>query len=317
MTALLWARNGYKVGLVPELSTKQPDIKAEKDGREWFIECKRLSKASDYGERERAKWLKMYTYLPQLLHRFDLVLEVTFHVELFELKDSFLFDILRDKLNKKPKNGLLVNNSKVTIRVSFANFATINAHLEKFSVRNPSPQMSELIGGKRDDTFGFTSGAVAQNFRLGSGIGNNIFAEQISKAWGAYWKSASSSAIDAKARDISRQIRAAIKQLPSDQATVIHIGIETYDGPEVEIRRFDKINKTMNDLGIEGENLSWVYCHFFQSYSPPDQHHVFDESLYRFKNMDIDLSEPLEETSLIIPWENNEENNLHWMKEQP
>ena len=114
LTALLWTRNGYQVAFVPELkSVKQPDLKAIKDGNQWFIECKRLSKSSDYAKIEKDKWLKMFTHIRPLLLPLDLVLEVTFHEEISTFKETFLFDLLKTKLKKRPKPGLLLTNSKV------------------------------------------------------------------------------------------------------------------------------------------------------------------------------------------------------------
>jgi len=318
LTALLWARNGYQVSFLPELkSEKQPDLKAVKDGKEFFIECKRLSKASVYADKEKEKWLKMSRHVVHLLAAMDLVLEVIFHEELSELKETFLLDVLKNKLKKKPKPGLLLTNSKVTVRVSGVNYNQIHAHLLNFSVRNPSPQLAELVGGRRDDSFGFTHGVAADHFRLGSGLGNNVFIDRIRKAYGIYWKCTAPASVEKKARDIFAHLKAALQQLPTVPNSVIHIGIETYDGPEVEQERFKKINSTMNRFDIKGQNLTWVYCHFFQSYAPPDQMYVFDESSFRFHNVALNVPEPLEITSMIVPWENTEENNLHWLKPQP
>ena len=60
LVALLWRNNGWSsVSFIPENKReKTPDISA-KDGRnEWMIECKRLSKLSNYSAREYAKWRK-------------------------------------------------------------------------------------------------------------------------------------------------------------------------------------------------------------------------------------------------------------------
>ncbi|WP_158991695.1 hypothetical protein [Mucilaginibacter sp. L196] len=318
LVALVWVRNGYTVSFIPELKhTRQPDIKAIKDGKEWFIECKRLSKSPDYSAREKAKWLKMLSYIRNLLMERDMVLDVTIHKELEKLPDTFLFDQLFEKLKLVTTPGWVVTNSLLSCQVWFVDYQAVNKHLEDFSVRSPSPQLNKLIAGKLDDNKGFSSGTMAQVFRLGPGIGNNIFTDQVGKAFGAFWSCDAPKATDKKARDIKQHLEKALSQLPMDEHSVVHVGIETYDGLDVEVERFKKINHTVNGMEIKNQNLTWIYVHFFQSYAPPDQSWVFDESLVRFNNTLLNVPEPLKHTSLIIPFDKTEENNMHWFKPQP
>ena len=158
--------------------TKQPDIKAIKDGKEWFIECKRLSKSADYTSREKDKWLKMVSYLRTILLERNMVLDVTIHKELVALTDIFLFDELGEKLKLVKVPGIVVKNDVLAVNVAFVDFEAINSHLEKFSVRSPSPQLNKLISGSLDDNKGFTSGTMARVFRLGTGI-----------SWDKFWNS--------------------------------------------------------------------------------------------------------------------------------
>lgn len=318
LVALVWVRNGYKVSFIPEIKhKKQPDIKAVKKDKEWFIECKRLSKSADYSAREKEKWLLMLSHIRNLLMEHDLVLNVVFHEELEKLPDTFLYDQLSDKLKSITKPGLVIENKELNVTAWFVDYLSINSHLEDFSVRTPSPQLNALIGGRIDDNKGFSSGTLAKVFRLGAGIGNNIFVDQVDKAFGAFWSCDAPAATDAKARDIKRHLEKALRQLPPVENSVVHVGIETYDGLEVEVTRFSKINKTINEIGMENQSLKWIYIHFFQSYAPPDQSWVFDESLARFKNVVLRVPEPLKKTSLIVPFEKTEENNLHWFKPRP
>jgi hypothetical protein len=318
LVALVWVRNGYKVSFIPELkSKKQPDIKAVKKDKEWFIECKRLSKSPDYSAREKEKWLVMLSHIRNILMDRDLVLNAVFHEELEKLSDTFLYDELAEKLKLIKEPGWLIDNDQISVTAWFVDYSAINSHLEAFSVRTPSPQLNALIGGELDDDKGFSSGTIAKVFRLGPGIGNNIFVDQVGKAFGAFWSCDAPAATDAKARDIKQHLEKALKQLPMIENSVVHVGIETYDGLDVEVTRFSKINKTINEIGIANQNLKWIYVHFFQSYAPPDQSWVFDESLARFRNVLLKAPEPLKKTSLIVPFEKTEKNNLHWFKPQP
>ncbi|UEG55024.1 hypothetical protein LLH06_08610 [Mucilaginibacter daejeonensis] len=317
LVSLLWVRNGWKVEFIEDKKAKQPDFKAEKGKREWYVECKRLEKTSDYSVREKAKWLKMLSLLSPLLLKLNLILDLVFHVEILSLQDDFMERELSEKLPLMVTPGIIISNEIWDVSASFVDYSAINLHLRDFSVRSPSPQLYQLIGGKLDNNRGFTSGYVADLFRLGPGRGNNIFADGLSKAYGARWSCDAPEAIDKKARDIKKQLSKALEQLPQGPRSVVHIGIETYEGADVERHRLDKITATVEDIGLIDKNLQWVYCHFFQAYAPPDQFWVFDESLSRYRNILSPLNEPLKHTSLVVPWEKTEENNLHWFKPQP
>ena len=102
LIALVWKRNGYStVEFIPETShRKTPDFLARSDRDEWYVECKRLQKRSEYSEREREKWLAMWSPFAQHLARngHSLVFDVTFHVELETLPDDYLMEHLAGEL---------------------------------------------------------------------------------------------------------------------------------------------------------------------------------------------------------------------------
>ncbi len=70
LTALVWVRNGWNVSFLEESKTgKMPDLYAKKDDREFYIECKRQMKTSDYTYRETKKRQIMISYLSKELLR--------------------------------------------------------------------------------------------------------------------------------------------------------------------------------------------------------------------------------------------------------
>ena len=318
LVGTLWVRNGWKVSMVPAKGgQKSADLKATKLGEEWTIECKRLSQSSDYSKREREKWLRMVSFISPTLIEHNFLLDITFHVELLSLPDTFLFDQLNSKLSLVTHEVKVCSNEIWDVQVSFVNMFRIHQHLEKFMVKFGSPQMNELISGKRDSNRGFTSGLYARNSRHGGGKGFNVFIEAVDNAYGIRWSCDAEAAIEAKARDVRQQVKDALKQFPESTKAAVHIGIETYDGAEVEMRRFQKINQSMWDLGVSGKHLHWIFCNFFQTYAPPEQCWVIDESQYQFKNIAFPLDDPIPHKSLIVPWEMTAEDNLHWFKQEP
>jgi len=279
LTALLWTKNGYQVAFIPEeMEKKTPDIIAEKEGRTWNIECKRQTKTSNYSYKETAKRQKMISYISKTLIERNILLDIIFHIELETLPDTFLRDILEQKL-KLAIPGKIVSNNKVDIDLKFVDMLAIKKHLEINSVKYNSPMLNELIGKKTVDNKGFTCAVYANFFRVGDGEVNNLYISDIANAYGVYWSCDSEKALWAKARDIKNQLHKAMQQFNSKETAVIHVGMETYDGPEVESTRNSKIKQTIERISPEQTNLRWIFCHFFQAYSKPDQAWVFDETV--------------------------------------
>lgn len=317
LTALLWARNGYEVVFLAEEDGKRtPDLIARKGDKTWNIECKRQSKTADYTYRETAKRKKMISYLTDTLIARNILLEIAFHVELEPLPDTFLRDLLEKKLQQTAKAGRIVSSEQVDVDLAFVDIGAINAHLEKFYVKHYSPQMNSLICKKPVDNKAFTSSLYGQMFRVGDGEVNNLYVNEISHAFGVYWTCDSSEAVSAKARDIKKQLYAAMQQFNSDDTAVVHIGMETFDGPAVERERYEKIQNTFEQIDPKNTNLKWIFCSFFQAYSPPDQLFVFDEtvnSISRFRE-----KVPLEKKLMIVPEDADTASDIaHWDRPLP
>ena len=317
MTALLWARNGYQVAFLDEKKAgKTSDIIAKRDEETWSIECKRQSKTSDYTYRENTKRQKMVSYISKTLLERNILLDIEFHVELENLPDTFLKDLLEEKL-KRPVTGKIVSNTKVDIELSFVDMFKIKEHLENNSVKDYSPMLHSLIGKKPIDNKGFTCGIAADYFRIGEGDVNNLYISYISNAFGVYCSCDAKEALWAKARDIKNQVHKAMQQFNSQNNAVIHVGMETFDGPQVEKKRFDKIKSTIAQISTENTNLKWIFCSFFQAYSRPHEYYIFDETVSTISPY-LTPKPPLDTRLMIVPEDENTEDDLnHWDRPLP
>lgn len=317
LTALLWARNGYEVVFLEERgSEKTPDLLAQKDGKEWFIECKRQSKTADYTYRETAKRQKMVSCISKNLIEKNILLDIVFHVELEKLPDTYLKDLLADTI-KNPVAGRIISNEQIDVDLSFVDISAIKKHLKKYSVKNSSPMLHALIGKKPVDNKGFTCGIYANFFRVGEGEVNNFYIEDIENAFGIYWSCDAKDALLAKARDIKNQVFNAMQQFNSDGTAIIHVGMETFDGPNVEAARFDKIKDTIEKIDPSKTNLRWIFCHFFQAYSPPDDCWVFDETVSTMTAL-VNPIPPLRKRMMVVPEdEESSDYDSHWERPLP
>lgn len=318
LTALLWCRNGYDVSFLEEKNgRKTPDIVAVKDGKSWFIECKRQSKTADYTYRETYKRQKMVSHISKSLIEKNILLDIVFHVELESLSDTFLKDILEQKI-QNPIAGKIVSNSQVDIWLDFVKIKEIKEHLKKYYVKNNSPMLNKLIGEKPIDNRAFTCGVFADFYKVGDGEVNNLYINDIEMAFGIYCSCDAKEAIWAKARDIKNQVYKAMQQFDSDGTAVIHIGLETFDGSAVEMARFEKIKGTIEEIDPTKTNLRWIFCSFFQAYSPPDRDWDFDETVSTMSPY-VDKHPPLDNPMMIV--EDDDSNisdfDKHWDRPLP
>lgn len=320
LVALVWKKNGYEVSFLEEKKgTKTPDLMAEKNGEVWHIECKRQSKTSDYTYLETAKRQTMLSYIQLDLIQRNLLLDITFHVELKSLPDTYLKDLLVGKLDKIV-TGDVVSNKQITIHFSHIDLIAANEHLANYSVKKNSPTMNMLIGGKAVDNKAFSCGTIARYFRLGDGEINNLYIDHLDNAYGVFWTCDAEEAIHAKARDIIKQVHSAIQQFIGEEYgfnSVLHIGMETFDGPEVERARFKKIQSSTGSINPADHKLSWIFCHFFQSYTTPSQEWVFDETVQQLTPY-INPTLPLTQRLLVVPEDGDTADNIvHWDRPLP
>ena len=319
--ALLWKRNGYPtVEFIRESPLrKTPDFRAHSGRDEWFVECKRLQKSSEYSERERAKWLAMWSRFVQYLtrHRMSLVFEMTFHVELESLPDDYLMTQLAGKLPFLSFPCHLISNETWDVTAKPVDFDRASVHLNKFRVRVPSDQLQELLAGYRDLRRGFTCAIEGDVVRVGDTVGHNQFLDALSFAACSFWSCDARQAISHKARDIRRQLARAVEQLPPAEKCAVHLGLETLDGPLVEEARFRRIMRSTVRFDSLDKDLRWIYCHLFESYAPPDQSWVIDETVLHFGRNLPGHDEPFSFRSSIVPEDETSSDGVHWRRDPP
>ncbi|MCK9397404.1 MAG: hypothetical protein M0Q44_17670 [Methylobacter sp.] len=324
LVALLWKRNGWEnVSFISEsiiYREKTPDIRAESENDEWIIECKRLNGRSEYSEKERKKWLKMWCHLRDYLidKQIPAVLEIVFHVELEPLPDDFLVKELAGKLPLLSSRCIVVSDERWQVSFDTVDFNRAEAYFDKnFCVKNPSSQLCELVAGYYDPNRGFTCVTLGQSGRFGEIRANNQYFTSMDFAAGAFWYCDAEKSIDRKARDITDHLANAVKKLPEDKKSIIHVGVETLDGVLVEKKRYERIFNKVTNFDNSGKDLRWVYCHLFQSYAPPTQDWVFDETVSHFSHVDFETASPLTDNGVMACDQDIPVDGMHWLRNTP
>lgn len=321
LIALVWKRSGYStVEFIPETSDhKTPDFLARSEQEDWFVECKRLQKRSEYSERERKKWITMWSPFAQHLARngHSLVFDITFHVELETLPENCLMEHLAGKLRLLSFPCHIAANDMWDVRAAPVDYVRARAHLRRYRVRLPSDQLQELVAGYREPRRGFSCMVVGKLARLGGAAGSSRFLDDLSFAACSFWSCDAPRAIQRKARDIRSRLVRAVDQLPSTGRCAVHLGLETRDGHLVEEERFSRIMRSVLDFDPLGKDLRWVYCHLFESYAPPDYPWVVDETVLHFGRELPGRNEPIGCRAALLPATEKFSEGLHWRRDPP
>ena len=314
LVALTWKINGFDtVEFLEETpESKTPDLRASNNADEWFIECKRLDRDSQYTRTERVKWRSMWSDLSDCLirDRHSVVLDIRFHVELQSLPDDYLASQLSGKLKLVQPPSHIVSNDTMDVTVSPVDYGAANRHLARYSVRCPSDQLDELVGGQRNPNRGF-SAIVNGDFKE---LDKASFLNHLDFAAAAFWYCDAPEAVFAKARHVRRRLAGAIDQLPASGKGAVHIGLETVDGAMVEEARFILNNMNVTTIDPRGKDLRWVYCHLLQFYSPPLDPWVIDETVSQYGS---DSTQPLSSPGIFLSDETTLEDGMHWHRPPP
>ena len=97
----------------------------------------------------------------------------------------------------------------------------------------------------------------------------------------------------------------------------VHLGLETLDGPLVEQVRLDRTRHSVVNFDTLDKDLRWVYCHLFESYAPPDQCWVMDETVTHFGKSLTGRDEPLAFRPVIVPDDETAADGVHWDRDPP
>ncbi|MBW7991683.1 MAG: hypothetical protein FVQ84_16940 [Planctomycetes bacterium] len=311
LVALIYKRNGMdSVSFVPETPTSPtPDIKVKNSTEEYYVECKRMSKSSDYSLEEREKWLRIAQPLQEYIciRKRPLVVDIVFHVELRSLENNFVRSELISKLEFVCCPCVLIDNEVWTVTVDFVDYKRIDERMSKVDVKLASSSLSELVTGKYEPYRGQRVMCLVDR----SGI-NDTYVSKIHFAAATTWSCDAENAKQAKARDIRRRLAAALKQLPDAKPGIVHIGLESHDGMSIEKERYARIVNTVRQFDARGKDLDWIYCHIFDPRVPPDKNWDFGETVYYF-GRNNPLSEPLKRMSVALPDDAEVHDGASWL----
>lgn len=320
--ALMYAKNGWNVSFIPETSIKKtPDLFVERDGNQFFVECKRQAKVTEYSETERTEWNKRWGILVQTMGRFKVptFMDVSFKVEVAETPLTVLASVFTEIAKRKMiSSGYSLENDQISVTVDFINMKSVNKHFEEYQVSWNSPQMVALFAGGYERNGSYTQVHSPKGINT---VGPddeehilNMFCTGVNTAYCAKWECISDTSIDKKAKDVRKLLGKAVGQAPEEGNTIVHIAYETLHGPLVEFERHKKIANSINTFDYKNKNVKVVFCHALQpSVGPEDSE--WAETTMSFGRDGCDPSAILDNDLLLDESATKTANETHWYQD--
>lgn len=281
-----YASEGWNVLAIPETKgTKTPDYQVERNRQRYIVECKRLTRRSEYTEKERDAWLRLWGPARDWLteHSISKVWTILLHEEIHTYSADFLLAIVRDYVASRNLAATVVDDERCKISVEDVDYIAIDKALKDHYVKLNSSREREVITGRHNPDYGLTSSIYGKPVAMGPGTTRSSwYWDEISFVSSAYWRCDAAAALNIKARDIIKRLAEATEQLPEHVPGIVHIGLETADGDDVELVRSEKIVRTIDGFDPRGKRLARVFLHFFRSESSPDEAWAIDETTQQF-----------------------------------
>lgn len=285
LVAFSYAEAGWDVEFLEEGERKTPDLFVKRGDQEFFVECKRLTRGQGYTGTERDDFLKLWDKLSPALYenRQWLWLDATFYVKPQSLPENYLLEASKSFLPVKSGGKHEVwNDGKVSIYARQLNGNKINNYLDSNGVKYLSAKMIEVISGERrafDETPTTLLCSIEKYSEYQGGVLSVLgrYVNRLGFACGMTRSIVSEESIRIKARDVKKVLSEAIKQLPKDRPSIVHIGIEATDGFAVEKARNDKLREIAN-FDFDNRAISLVRLHRFVPLASADLLYDFIET---------------------------------------
>lgn len=257
LVALAYRRSGWSVTFVPEQrgGARTPDLYVSQSRRHWAAECKRMM-PSPYTEREKARGNALAAPIHALSLELgeSIVVELGYKVELTDVPDDYLANHVRPRAKARALDPW--DDHISTGRVRPVNWPLTRRVLAHDDVYFGSSRMVELLSG------GYVHEAdhsMAAKWRPSPS--RPAWAEAVFQASVVSWMSLSPAAVSWKAKHFKSMLAKAEGQLPADRPDVIHVGMESMAGNDIDAARHFRNLFEARFFEAKNPRLRWAYAH--------------------------------------------------------
>lgn len=310
LVALAYRRAGWtEVAFVPEQrgGGRTPDLHVSRPRWTWAVECKRML-PSPYAEREKRRGEELAAPIHALSLELgeSIVVELVYKVELQDVPDGYLESHVRPLTEAKSLN--FWDDDIAIGRVRPVNWPLTLKVLAEDDVYFGSSRMIELLSG------GYVHDAdhsMAAKWRPSPK--RPAWAEAVFHASVVTWASRSPSAVSWKSKHFKSVLAKAEGQLPTDRHGVIHVGMESMAGNDIDARRHFWNLFQARFFETRNSNLRWAYAHYFvpELTTRKDESWALNETVAPFRIGRHRTKWPLPNQLLLTPPEEMRD-GTHW-----
>lgn len=314
LVALAYRRGEWdRVEFVPETPGRgrTPDLHVFRPRSRWAVECKRLAPSS-YAAQEKKRGMKLADPVHNLALDVgqSIVVEVNYKIELADVPDDYLVSQIRSTIEKKRFGKW---DDEISFgRVRPIDWRLIRKVLAKDDVYFGSSRMIELLVGY------YVHEADHSMFAKWRPSGSRpSYAEAVYQASVISWRTLSAKAVRQKARHFRRILADAEGQLPSDRPGVIHVGVESYAGSNVDFTRHMLNALESRSFTPRKSRLRWVYGNYFvpEATTRKDESWAITETMVPYKIGVHRTRWPLPGHLLVSPKDAGRQ-GVHWDSDQ-
>lgn len=309
LVALAYRRAGWETAFVPERPgvAKTHDLNVSKGRRRWAVECKRMDRSSyDARERARGEELASAVHAQALAASRSIYMQVAFDAELVDLPDAYLGRHAAAYLAGDAPAYWHDEHGMGTIRE--IDWRLARKVFAKDFVYFGSSRMIELLIGGYDHDFGHSMAGKWRPHRE-----RPFWADAVYQASVVAWRNRSSTAIRMKAMHFRSVVAKAAQQLPKDRPGVVHVGVESWSGPEADAVRHILNKLEMMDFDPGDSRLRWVYGEYVapEVTTRENESWGIEETSASYRVGNHSTAEPLPYHMLLTPEEGIKQ-GVHW-----
>lgn len=279
LVAASYLRKGFKVEFLETKGIKTPDLRIYDEENEFFVECKKLQRRTDYAEKERDIYLVSWDGIKhKLLKDFP---NYWFEIEIKkEIVGEKLIDFNKkfSCLKELSNSNMFFEDEEVIIHGKRQNILSINKYLDNNYVKMESFTFSKLLGGEYVRSNSDRTHILEMQpeyFKAASAPVLGLFVRKLAHFCGATRKFTNEKSQNKKAKAVGKQITEALDQLRGFQNKVVHVLYEAMETEDVESLRWSKIEENILDiLPCIDESTDSIKLHRVQYLESVDQ--MFD-----------------------------------------
>lgn len=324
IVAFAYAEAGWDVEFIMEGSERTPDMLVTRGKLRFHVECKRLSRRTEYAEKERKRFLELWDRGTSTLIHFgqSIWFKGVFHTPLKDLSDHCLSELWIKSIPLSSGEHLICDDSKMTIFARRIDIEWLRGQIkDRYPVHAYSGALSNLIGGnwapENSSVTLLPKIIPAQLINCPPSVG--MYIDDIDFVCGFTREFDAEEGYDKKAKDIVKLLSGATDQVTTTIPSIVHIALETVEGTEVEHIRTKKIRARIAEFdfgqGSKRKQVAMVKVHRFQSHQRLQMDFEVDESIDTFyiKESSTPLESLLEvPMGVLVPSNESLLRTSHW-----